>query len=186
MLGEELVHVPLDDAGLAHTQLPDHQHLEEVLPALGHRPFPTGHPRCLPGLGAALLSPKTFPAGISPPGNAARRAGPRRAAEGRPQPPDCSHRTRKLRAYKCPGREGAGGGEERPGRAPGSGRQTRERQRRWWLGPRCHSPVCPCPCPGPGPQRPAPKLIPIRFVLGLAAVLLRAAPGQAVHGHARP
>lgn len=151
-------------------------------PALPHRPSP------LPRLGAALLSPKTSPAGISPPGSAARRAGPRRAAEGRPQPPDCSHRTRKLRAYKCPGREGAGGGEERPGRAPGSGRRPRERRRRRrrrrWLGPRCHSPVCPCP--GPGPQRPAPKPIPIRFVLGLAPVLLRAAPGQAVNGHARP
>lgn len=48
MLGEELVHIALDNAGFAHAQLADHQHLEEVLPALGHaaaRSFPAGHAR---------------------------------------------------------------------------------------------------------------------------------------------
>ena len=37
MLGEELVDVALDDAGLAHAKFADDQHLEEVLAGLGHR-----------------------------------------------------------------------------------------------------------------------------------------------------
>lgn len=37
VLREELVHVALDDAGLADAQLPDDQHFEQVLLALGHR-----------------------------------------------------------------------------------------------------------------------------------------------------
>lgn len=36
VLREKLVHVSFDDAGFAHTQLPDHQHFEQVLLALGH------------------------------------------------------------------------------------------------------------------------------------------------------
>lgn len=51
VLGEELVDVALDNAGFAHAQLPDHQHLEEVLPALRHaaaRSFPAGHPSLPP------------------------------------------------------------------------------------------------------------------------------------------
>ena len=37
MLGEELVDVSLDDARLAHTQLSNHQNLEQILLTLGHR-----------------------------------------------------------------------------------------------------------------------------------------------------
>lgn len=106
VLREELVHVALDNAGLAHAQLPDHQHLEEMFPALrhaGHRPFPASH-ACTAqsgrAAGTAALRRK-----LSRPRIRLHqrycRAGPHRTGnrkERTPQPPDRSHRTRKLRA----------------------------------------------------------------------------------------
>lgn len=165
VLGEELVHVALDNAGFAHAQLPDHQHFEEVLPALRHaaaRSFPAGHPcrgvrRRGRAAGAAALPLLNFPSQqlrSNFPQPAPRRAGPCRAGEseagrrvggsGEPQPPpDCSHRTRKLRGLIAARGRAAGGagGRDRPGLAlrdtgrevgTGTGRGRRDIPRSCW------------------------------------------------------
>lgn len=76
VLGEELVHIPLNNTGFTHAQLSDHQHLEQMLPALRHagaRSFPAGHPLPCRGAercgarrgeraaGTAALPPLNFP-----------------------------------------------------------------------------------------------------------------------------
>lgn len=54
MLGEELVHIALDDAGLAHAELADDQHLEEVLAGLGPRGRPPARPVMFCSVGQIL------------------------------------------------------------------------------------------------------------------------------------
>lgn len=149
MLGEELVHIALDDAGLAHAELADDQHLEEVLAGLGPRGRP---PARLPGA-AARHAPRPLAPAAAVGRALAPRRGPRPARPRTPRPPSpaprrrhrlTGHRTRNrpplaarrprgagtgpgrtaprpLPAPPASGRAGRHAGASPPGRPPGGG-----------------------------------------------------------------
>lgn len=81
VLGEELVDLALDDAGLAHAEFADDQHLEEVLTGFGH---------------CGGLRPSWSPPAPLTPAGCSRRAlphGPTGFPGGATRPPRAAHQT---------------------------------------------------------------------------------------------
>lgn len=129
VLGEELVHVALDDAGLAHAELADDQHLEKVFAGLGHggggRP-----PAGLPGSAARHERPRPRSSRLLPDKLRPRAGSPptvQTSPRPRPRHRLIGHRTRNPSLLAA--RAGRGKGRGLPGGGVGARRPLHRRPR---------------------------------------------------------